>query len=401
MVPMIAGCLRANYPFGGRSRKALPLILVMSPTRELTCQIYDEARKFSHNTGLRPVVIYGGASTGEQLRDLERGCDILIATPGRMADFCERARISLENIKYLTLDEADRMLDMGFEPQIRRIVDGENMPPAGQRVTLMFSATFPRQIQEMASDFMHNYVFLSVGRVGSSTDLIEQHVVQVRYSDKRSTLMDVITSGPQGLTVVFVEKKRDADSLEAFLSNNNFPACSIHGDKEQGEREHALRAFKSGRRPILVATDVAARGLDISGITHVINYDMPKDIDDYTHRIGRTGRAGKKGVATAFFDPDADSGLAKPLEELMSEAKQEVPPWLTQLAKTSYYGGGGRSRGRGGGNRFGGTDFRKGGGGGGGYGTIYTVDAAGASPALCPTPGVDGGRVMAGTVPLT
>ncbi|KAK9857160.1 hypothetical protein WJX84_004728 [Apatococcus fuscideae] len=341
--------------------------LILSPTRELSSQIYEEARKFSYQTGIRPVVVYGGAPVVNQLRELERGCDILVATPGRLSDLIERARVSLSQIRFLALDEADRMLDMGFEPQIRRIVEGEDMPRAGQRQTLLFSATFPKEIQRLAADFMHNYIFLTVGRVGSSTDLIVQHIEYVAANDKRAVLLDLINS-VEGLTLVFVETKRGADALEDYLVNNGFPATSIHGDRSQSEREMALRNFRSGRTPVLVATDVAARGLDIPHVTHVINFDLPTDIDDYVHRIGRTGRAGKKGLATAFFT-DKDTGISKSLADLLQETNQEVPSWLAGISsRSSPYG---QTKRRGGGSRFGGRDFRRdnhGGGGGGGYG---------------------------------
>lgn len=210
---------------------------------------------------------------------------------------------------------------------------------------------------------MSNYIFLAVGRVGSSTDLIVQKVEFVQDMDKRNYLMDLLHTqcdngahGKCALTLVFVETKRGADALERWLSMNGFPATAIHGDKVQMERERALKSFKSGFTPVLVATDVAARGLDIPHVAHVINFDLPKDIDDYVHRIGRTGRAGKSGLATAFFS-EKNMPLAKPLVELMQEAKQEVPPWLAQYAETSsaYGSGGGR---RYGGSKFGGRDFR-------------------------------------------
>ena len=369
MFPIITGILRSGAPPAPRGRKAFPLALVLSPTRELSSQIWEETRKFSYQTGLRAVVVYGGAPVGQQLREMERGCDILVATPGRLSDLIDRARVSLESVRYLALDEADRMLDMGFEPQIRDIVERQGMPPAGERQTMLFSATFPREIQRMASDFLHNYVFLTVGRVGSSTDLIVQKVEYVPIDNKRDVLMEMITAVP-GLTLIFVETKRGADSLEDYLCRNRFPATSIHGDRTQQEREAALRSFKSGHTPYLVATDVAARGLDIPHVTHVVNYDLPSDIDDYVHRIGRTGRAGKKGLATAFFC-DKDGPIARSLSELMEEAKQDVPDWLRNMAATSRFGsGGGGRRGGGGrgGNRFGGRDFRRDGGGGGGYG---------------------------------
>ncbi|KAL2266465.1 hypothetical protein VTJ83DRAFT_5817 [Remersonia thermophila] len=357
---------------GYRQRKAYPTALILAPTRELVSQIYDEARKFAYRSWVRPCVVYGGADIGSQLRQIERGCDLLVATPGRLVDLIERGRISLCNIKYLVLDEADRMLDMGFEPQIRRIVQGEDMPPTGQRQTLMFSATFPRDIQMLAQDFLNDYVFLSVGRVGSTSENITQKVEYVEDVDKRSVLLDILHTHGTGLTLIFVETKRMADSLSDFLINQNFPATSIHGDRTQRERERALELFRNGKCPILVATAVAARGLDIPNVTHVINYDLPTDVDDYVHRIGRTGRAGNTGIATAFFNR-GNRGIVRELIDLLKEANQEVPSFLETIARESSYGGGGRGgrgggrgRGRGGGN----TDFRKygGGGGGGGFG---------------------------------
>jgi len=344
-------------------RTAYPSALILSPTRELSMQIHEEARKFSYQTGVRVVVAYGGAPITQQLRELERGVDILVATPGRLVDLLERARVSLQSIRYLALDEADRMLDMGFEPQVRRIVEQMDMPLPGVRQTMLFSATFPKEIQKMASDFLDNYIFLAVGRVGSSTDLIAQRVEFVQEADKRSHLMDLLhaqrDTGKQTLTLVFVETKRGADSLESWLCMNGFPATSIHGDRNQQEREYALRSFKSGQTPILVATDVAARGLDIPLVAHVVNFDLPNDIDDYVHRIGRTGRAGKSGLATAFFN-DNNSSLARSLADLMQESNQEVPAWLLRYAARPSYGGGGGGRNRrsGGGSRFGGRDFR-------------------------------------------
>ncbi|KAF2499414.1 DEAD-domain-containing protein [Lophium mytilinum] len=243
----------------GRQRKAYPTSLILAPTRELVSQIYEEARKFAYRSWVRPCVVYGGADIGSQLRQIERGCDLLVATPGRLVDLIERGRISLCNIKYLVLDEADRMLDMGFEPQIRRIVEGEDMPPTSARQTLMFSATFPRDIQMLARDFLKEYIFLSVGRVGSTSENITQKVEYVEDIDKRSVLLDILHTVGTGLTLIFVETKRMADSLSDFLINQGFPATSIHGDRTQREREKALEMFRTGRCPILVATAVAAR----------------------------------------------------------------------------------------------------------------------------------------------
>ncbi|CDO69658.1 hypothetical protein BN946_scf184851.g46 [Trametes cinnabarina] len=356
----------------GRSRKAYPTALILAPTRELVSQIHEEARKFCYRSWVRPAVVYGGADINQQLRQIERGCDLLSATPGRLVDLIERGRISLANVRYLVLDEADRMLDMGFEPQIRRIVQGEDMPGVQERQTLMFSATFPRDIQMLARDFMKDYVFLSVGRVGSTSENITQRIEYVEDQDKRSVLLDVLQAQGTGLTLVFVETKRMADMLSDFLLGNNIPATSIHGDRTQREREMALQTFKTGRTPILVATAVAARGLDIPNVTHVVNYDLPSDIDDYVHRIGRTGRAGNVGVATAFFNR-GNRNIVRDLLELLREANQEIPGWLETVAHESSFGGGGfrGGRGRGGGRgraNGGNRDFRQGGGFGGGRG---------------------------------
>lgn len=244
---------------GFRQRKAFPTSLILAPTRELVSQIYEESRKFAYRSWVRPCVVYGGAEIGGQLRQIERGCDLLVATPGRLVDLIERGRISLANIKYLVLDEADRMLDMGFEPQIRRIVEGEDMPNVEQRQTLMFSATFPRDIQLLAKDFLKDYIFLSVGRVGSTSENITQKIEYVEDSDKRSVLLDILHTHAGGLTLIFVETKRMADTLSDFLITQGFPATAIHGDRTQRERERALDMFKNGRCPIMVATAVAAR----------------------------------------------------------------------------------------------------------------------------------------------
>jgi len=359
----------ANAGFG--RRKAFPTTLILAPTRELVSQIHEEARKFAYRSWVKPAVVYGGADIGQQLRNLERGCDLLSATPGRLVDLMDRGRISLANVRFLVLDEADRMLDMGFEPQIRRIVDGEDMPGVMERQTLMFSATFPRDIQLLAKDFLKEYVFLSVGRVGSTSENITQKIEYVEDNDKQSVLLDILASMPTGgLTLIFVETKRMADMLSDQLLRANIGATSIHGDRTQRERERALELFRTGRTPIMVATAVAARGLDIPNVTHVVNYDLPSDIDDYVHRIGRTGRAGNTGHATAFFNR-GNRNVVRDLIDLLKEANQEIPSWLESVARESTFGGGsgrggrGRGRGRGGSSFGGGRDARSGGGGGG------------------------------------
>ncbi|XP_018584887.1 putative ATP-dependent RNA helicase an3 isoform X2 [Scleropages formosus] len=384
-------------------RKQYPISLVLAPTRELALQIYDEARKFAYRSRVRPCVVYGGADIGQQIRDLEKGCHLLVATPGRLVDMMERGKIGLDCCNYLVLDEADRMLDMGFEPQIRRIVEQDTMPPKGLRQTMMFSATFPKEIQILARDFLDEYIFLAVGRVGSTSENITQKVVWVEENDKRSFLLDLLNAtGKDSLTLVFVETKKGADALEDFLYREGYACTSIHGDRSQRDREEALHQFRSGRCPILVATAVAARGLDISNVKHVINFDLPSDIEEYVHRIGRTGRVGNLGLATSFFN-DKNSNITKDLLDLLVEAKQEVPSWLESLAYESHHKGGSRGRSKRFSGGFGGRDYRQSssssnsfssrggrstgghggsrgfGGGKGGFGNFYNSDGYGGS----------------------
>lgn len=365
-----AGPVKHMGPYN--KRKQYPLGLVLAPTRELATQIFDEARKFAYRSRVRPCVVYGGSPINDQFRELESGCHLLVATPGRLVDMLARGRVALDHCRHLVLDEADRMLDMGFEPQIRKIVECHTMPKTGERQTLMFSATFPKQIQLLAQDFLYNYVFLAVGRVGSTSENITQKVVWVDEMDKRSFLLDLLNASnllqrarpeEDQLILVFVETKKGADQLEEYLYSQGYPVTSIHGDRNQREREDALRRFRTGQTPILVATAVAARGLDIPHVRHVINFDLPSDVEEYVHRIGRTGRMGNLGVATSFFN-DTNRGLARDLVELLVEAKQDVPNWLTSTAADGRLGGGGRRTGsrsgnaRYGGSGFGSRDFR-------------------------------------------
>jgi ATP-dependent RNA helicase DDX3X len=242
------------------------------------------------------------------------------------------------------------------------------MPQGRERQTMMFSATFPPNIQRLASDFLQDYIFLTVGRVGSASKDVTQTVEYVEENEKMDTLMRFLLTIENGLILIFVETKRSADYVEDFLSNKGFPACSIHGDKSQREREDALRTFKKGITPVMVATDVASRGLDIPNVTQVVNYDLPTNIDDYVHRIGRTGRAGNTGSALSFVN-EKNSGIIRELRDLLDENEQDVPPWLNQMCQYSRGGGGGGGgggrRGRGGGSSFGGRDYRTSGSSGG------------------------------------
>mmetsp|Transcript_4546 Transcript_4546/g.10718 ORF Transcript_4546/g.10718 Transcript_4546/m.10718 type:complete len:390 (-) Transcript_4546:311-1480(-) len=345
---------------GGRRPKPMPCGLVLAPTRELAQQIHVETMKFAFQTGIRACIIYGGADMKEQRMDLEKGCDVLIATPGRLTDMTDRGNVSLELIQFFILDEADRMLDMGFEPQVRQIVEHTGLGRNSRfpRQNMMFSATFPREVQSMAQDFMSDYVFITVGRVGSASELISQQVVYAgELKAKVRALEKAIKDNlpKDGLAVVFVETKRSADSLELDLHESGVAVTAIHGDRSQAEREEALQAFKSGANPVLVATDVAARGLDIPNVALVVNFDMPKQLDDYVHRIGRTGRAGRKGVAIAFVNERCN--YLPELGDLLVEAKQDPPLWFSDLCRSSYRPMGGKGKG-GRASKFGGQDLR-------------------------------------------
>eukprot|EP00668_Euglena_longa_P001089 GGOE01001300.1.p1 GENE.GGOE01001300.1~~GGOE01001300.1.p1 ORF type:complete len:598 (-),score=100.10 GGOE01001300.1:135-1865(-) len=313
-------------------RKAYPSTMILSPTRELATQIFDEARKFIFQTNLHAAVVYGGADYKSQFRQLEAGADVLVGTPGRLMDMMERDKISLSNVRTVVLDEADRMLDMGFEKDIRQILTKTDIPRTGHRQTLMFSATFPKSIQQLAADFLSNYIFLTVGRVGSTTDMITQRLLWVEDSRKKSFLLGMMLHRDAGSTLVFVNHKQEAQSLGHFLKQHGISANSIHGDKTQEEREQALWAFKSGQISVLVATDVAARGLDIPNVAHVVQYDIAGSIDDYIHRIGRTGRAGNTGNAISFVN-DRNKGICPELVEVLRESNQDIPTWLEGIVR--------------------------------------------------------------------
>ncbi|CAE8621931.1 unnamed protein product [Polarella glacialis] len=374
MVPCIEALLRSGPPaeVKGRGRPPpMPCALVLAPTRELAAQIHEESLKFAYNTGIQSRLIYGGADIREQLRELGKGTDILVATPGRLSDFIGRETVDMGLTQFLILDEADRMLDMGFEPQVREIVQysgmGRSLEKGRKKQNMMFSATFGGTVQSMAGDFMVDYLFITVGRVGSCSETITQTLLYAEEGKGKTRALEKIYrdhAPPVGqLTVIFVETKKRADEIEVDLWQAGLRVCAIHGDRDQRQREIALEAFKSGENPILVATDVAARGLDISNVGLVINYDMPKQMDDYVHRIGRTGRAGKRGVAIGFVNERCR--YCNELAELLKGAKQEVPGWLHTLAaenRSNYENskGKGKATGKGGyGPSFGGQDVRQ------------------------------------------
>ena len=331
-----------------------PLALVIAPTRELANQIFKDARSFAQGTPFRAVVAYGGVSVSYQLRNIEAGCNILIGTPGRLKDFLSKRKVSLANLKYLILDEADRMLDMGFIPDIREMVNDYGMPQKGERNTLMFSATFPEPIQELAKEFLEDYVFLTIGKVGGTSSDIEQSIEDVPEANKRDKLVEILSEQGGNRNLVFVQTKRSADFLASYLSQNGFPTTSIHGDRFQQQREEALSDFRQGKCPVLIATAVAARGLDIADVKQVVNFDLPDEIDEYIHRIGRTGRIGNKGKAISFFARDKDENLARALVKILAESEQVVPDWLEEVAETALGTGYGPK-----GGKYGAKDTRR------------------------------------------
>jgi len=358
VLPMLKIISTAGVSSSEFSMTQTPDALVVTPTRELAIQIYKECSKFSFNTMIKTQVAYGGTHTGAQINNIKRGCNILIGTPGRLKHFIENGTISLEKIKFFCLDEADRMLDQGFGEEIEFFANRAGMPTKEIRQTMMFSATFPEEVQALAKDFLRgNYIFITVGTVGAAAGDVTQTVMQVQWREKTDNLKEQLnTIGKGGKVLIFVKTKKQADFIASLLCQEDYPATSIHGDRLQKEREEALRDFTTGTNPILVATSVAARGLDIPGITHVINYDMPETVDEYVHRIGRTGRAGNKGASISFFDEEKDSDLARELVKILSGAEQDVPSWLESLCDGCVGSGGWNTGGRGGG--WGGEDAR-------------------------------------------
>jgi len=316
-----------------------PVGLVLAPTRELVLQIQAEAFRFGELAGVREAAVYGGVPRRSQMQELRRGAELCIATPGRLLDLLEAGATSLGRVTYLVLDEADRMLDMGFEPQLRRVVS--QIRP--ERQTLMWSATWPREIRHLVRDFCQEQPLkATIGSMESRANpAITQEVHLVTELDKRGRFFDWLkgvscTAGEQPRILVFTETKRGADALCRELIYEQFPAAAIHGDKEQLERERIMHHFRTGRVSILVATDVAQRGLDVKGIRYVVNYDVPKTIEDYIHRIGRTGRAGEGGHAVTFLGCDHCTPhrvhMARLMSRVIQDAGQEPPDELCRLA---------------------------------------------------------------------
>lgn len=272
-------------------------VLILSPTRELTQQIHEEFVRFSAGQKMYATVCVGGVNIGRQIRDLQRNPHVIIATPGRLKDLIDRRAIVLSAVNTFVLDEADRMLDMGFVRDIRQIA---NLLPT-PRQTLCFSATMTPAVHEIMTDLMTDPEIISVRR-GETSDHIDQDVIEARdKAHKGDLLHDILQKDEFEKVIVFCDTKFGAQRLSDRLSKGNIPSVAIHGNKSQSQRERALKAFKTGTVKVMVATDVAARGLDVPNVSHVINYDPPKQYEDYVHRIGRTGRAGKAGQALTFI----------------------------------------------------------------------------------------------------
>ncbi|XP_062244895.1 probable ATP-dependent RNA helicase DDX17 [Platichthys flesus] len=317
-----------------------PICLVLAPTRELAQQVQQVAFDYGKSSRIKSTCVYGGAPKGPQIRDLERGVEICIATPGRLIDFLEGGKTNLRRCTYLVLDEADRMLDMGFEPQIRKIVD--QIRP--DRQTLMWSATWPKDVRQLAEDFLRDSVQINVGALELSANHNILQIVDVCMENEKDhklfQLMEEIMAEKENKTIIFVETKKRCDDLTRRMRRDGWPAMCIHGDKSQPERDWVLTEFRSGKAPILIATDVASRGLDVEDIKFVINYDYPNSSEDYVHRIGRTARSTNKGTAYTFFTP-GNMRQARDLVRVLAEARQAINPKLLQLVDNRGGGGGG------------------------------------------------------------
>ncbi len=313
----------------GRARARMPRTLILEPTRELAAQVHENFEKYGKNHRLSVALLIGGVSFEDQNKILDRGADVLIATPGRMLDQFERGRILLTGVEILVIDEADRMLDMGFVPDIERICG--LLPP--RRQTLFFSATMPPEIEKLTKRFLRDPIKIEVARQNSTAETITQKLVKVgsKPEEKRAALRDQIRAA-ENLTnaIIFCNRKRDVATLARSLQRHGFSAGALHGDMDQKSRMETLDAFKTNKLTLLVASDVAARGLDIPAVSHVFNFDVPVHAEDYVHRIGRTGRAGRSGAAFTLVAP-ADG---KHLDAIVKLIQRDIP-WVEGAPATS------------------------------------------------------------------
>merc|ERR1712071_588579 len=309
-----------------------PYGLIVCPSRELAKQILETIEHFteclvqSRMPRIKSCLIIGGTPINQSLEVINRGVHIIVATPGRLMDMLDKKMIKLDVCRYLCMDEADRMIDMGFEEDIRTIFSFFK----GQRQTLLFSATMPKKIQNFARSALVKPITINVGRAGAANMNVIQEVEYVNQEAKIVHLLECLqkTEPP---VLIFAEKKQDVDAIHEYLLLKGIEAMGIHGGKDQEERSRAVDAYRQGTKDVLVATDVASKGLDFTNIQHVINYDMPDDIENYVHRIGRTGRSGNQGLATTFINKSNEESVLLDLKHLLIEAKQNVPPFLATL----------------------------------------------------------------------
>lgn len=329
--------------------------LILAPTRELVNQIAESLKTLTGGTRIKVATVVGGQSINKQITILNRGTDILVATPGRLIDLMERGAIRLSEARYLVLDEADQMLDMGFIHALRQIAPKLGTP----RQTMLFSATMPKQMEELSRAYLENPRRVQVAPPGKAADKITQSVHFMEKARKSWKLRDILEKNPEALTLVFSRTKHGAEKLKKGLVADGFNADSIHGNKSQGQRDRAIEAFRSGETTILVATDVAARGIDIPGVAFVINFDLPNVPDNYVHRIGRTARAGREGEAISFCAAD-EVDLLLQIQKVM---KIEIPVasgTQPEAVKPAKNGGNRRGGNRGGGHRGGGGGQNRG-----------------------------------------
>lgn len=325
----IVQMLGENIP---REKRRIPRALVLVPTRELAAQVSEEMNLYARRLSLRSTMIYGGVTIQAQIERLNRGVDIVVATPGRLLDHAERGTINLSRIKFLVLDEADRMLDLGFIDAIEQVA--EYLPP--KRQTLLFSATYSPSIKQLADELLNKPRRIEVARRTITADAVAQAVYQVERSRKREMLSSMIRSGGWKQVLVFTRTRYGADKLTEELLYDGITAAAIHSNKSQSIRTRTLAQFKRGDFRALVATDVAARGLDIERLPHVVNYDLPQVPEDYVHRIGRTGRAGEDGVALSLVSPEENS-LLLAIEKLLTYKipRKELAEFPTYAVKRS------------------------------------------------------------------
>ena len=368
-LPMLATLERLKGE-GGRQRKTRALVI--SPTRELVVQIHDNVEAYAKHVPLRVATVYGGVGEGPQKKALRNGVDLVIATPGRLMDLMDQGCADFSGLEFLVLDEADRMLDMGFLPNIRRIVKDL---PKKDRQTLLFSATLSREIEKLTHEFQYKPQTVEIGRRSNPADTVEQYVHEVPKSQKIDLLKHLLQDNEMYSVLVFTRTKYGADRVAKQLGRAKISSGTIHSNRSQNQRARALQDFKDGEIRVLVATDIAARGIDVDGITHVVNFDFPPHTEDYVHRIGRTGRANMDGVAISFITAD-DRDALRSLERFIKRSIQVRKPQGFECKPdtgSSPRGGGqnrprrfkqGKGRPRHGGNRSKGSGGRKGGGGG-------------------------------------